>query len=121
MEGFKMKTFKELSEEYKELLIEGAKLKKKKIFKPDERGNLKKVLKVYCADSDGKVAKGFKIDGKKCSKMSPAEEKEKMKTMKKVQKTKKKNSSKLAKRAELIRKKKEGKGLIKKKVDLDEK
>ena len=111
-----MKTFKELSEEYSELL-EGAKLKKKKVFKPDANGNLKKVLKKYCADSDGKVAKGFKIEGTKCAKMTPAEEKEKMKTMKKVQKTKRKNASKIAKRAAIIRRKKEAKGLIAKKED----
>lgn len=111
-----MKTFIELSEEYVELL-EGAKLRKKKIFKPDEKGNLKKVVKTYCADSDGAIAKGFKIDGKKCSKISPAEAKEKMKTMKKVQKTKRKNSTKLAKRAEKIKKKREAKGLIKKKEE----
>jgi hypothetical protein len=116
-----MKTFKELSEEYKEL-IEGAKLKKKKVFKPDEKGNLKKVLKKYCADSDGSVAKGFKIvDGKQCKKMTPDEVKTKTKAMKKVMKTKKKNSTKIAKRAEMIRKKRESKGLIAKKVDTETK
>ena len=113
-----LKTFKELSQEYSELL-EGAKLKKKKVFKPDANGNLKKVLKKYCADSNGKVAKGFKIEGTKCVKMTPAEEKEKMKTMKKVQKTKRKNATKIAKRAEIIRKKKEAKGLIAKKVETE--
>lgn len=111
-----MKTFKELSEEYCEML-EGAKLKKKKVFVPDDKGNLKKVLKKYCADSDGAVAKGFKIDGKSCKKISPAEQKEKAKSSKKAQKTKKKNASKIAKRAEVIRKKRESKGLVPKKEE----
>ena len=106
-----MKTFKEMAIECAEF-NEGAKLIKKKVFRADEKGNLKKVLKKYCGNYDGNIAKGFKIvDGKKCAKMTPEEIKNKMKSMKKVKKTKLKNASKNAKRAEMIKKKREGKGL----------
>jgi len=107
-----MKTFKQIAEEYQENIDEGAKLKKMKKWVPDEKGNLKKVLKKFCADSNGKKAPGFKIvDGKKCEKMTPAEVKDKKKVMKKVMKTKKKHANKIEKRAEIIAKKKEAKGL----------
>jgi len=115
-----MKSFKEIAESYQEILDveeakkldEGAKLKKMKKWVPDEKGNLKKVLKKMCVDGDGKKAPGYKlVDGKKCEKMSPTEIKDKKKTMKKVMKTKKKNSIKIAKKAEIIAKKREAKGL----------
>jgi len=107
-----VKTFKEIAQEYQHSIDEGAKLKKVKKWVPDEKGNLKKVLKKYCVDSDGKKAPGFKIiDGKKCEKMTPAEVKDKIKIMKKVIKTKKKHANKIEKRAEIIAKKKEAKGL----------
>lgn len=105
-----MKSFKDIAESYQNELAE-AKLKKKKIWKADDRGNLKKTLIKYCADSDGQKAPGFKlVGGKKCAKMTPAEIASKKKTMKKVKKTKKKHASKIAKRAELIAKKRAAKG-----------
>jgi hypothetical protein len=107
-----MKTFKEIAEQYQEEIVEGAKLKKAKKWVPDDKGNLKRVLKKFCVDSDGQKAAGYKIvGGKKCQKMTPDEIKLKMKTMKKVNKTKKKNASKIAKKAEIIAKKRASKGL----------
>jgi hypothetical protein len=107
-----MKTFKDLSIEYSELL-EGAKLKKEKKWVPNEKGELKKVLKKFCVDSNGNKAQGYKlVDGKKCEKMNPAEIKKKEKSSKKAQKTKKKNSSKIEIRARKIMKKKISKGLV---------
>ena len=110
-----MRTFKEISIEYS--LFE-AKMKKVKKWKPDEKGNLKKVLVKQCQDSDGKKVPGFKVvGGKKCVKMSPAEIKDKVKISKKINKTKKKNSGKLKSRTEKIRKQKVSKGLISTKVE----
>jgi len=107
-----MKTFKEIAEEYQHSIDEGAKLKKVKKWVPDEKGNLKKVLKKMCVDTDNKKVPGYKIvDGKKCEKMTPTEVKDKKKAMKKVLKTKKKNANKIQKRAEIITKKREAKGL----------
>jgi hypothetical protein len=109
-----MKSFKEIAEEYqKEINIEeGAKLKKMKKWVPDEKGNLKKVLKKACVDTQGVRMPGYKIVGKKCEKMSPVEIKDKKKTMKKVMKTKKKHANINAKRAEVIARKRKSKGLI---------
>lgn len=100
-----MKSFKEIAEYYQSKIDE-AKFKKKKIWKADEKGNLKKTIIKFCADSDGQKAAGYKlVDGKKCAKMTPAEIMQKKKTSKKIEKTKKKNATKNAKRAEILAKK----------------
>jgi hypothetical protein len=105
------KSFKEIAKKYKDYLSE-AKMKKMKKWVPDEKGNLKKVVKKFCSDSDGK-AEGYKVvDGKKCVKMSPSEIHNKKKGMKIAQKTKIKNQSKIKRRAEKIKTKKIQKGLI---------
>ena len=91
----KMKTFREYTEE----IVEGAKFKKVKKFVADKQGNLKKVIKKECQDQEGNKVPGFKIvDGKKCQKMSPDDQK---------------NKNKNEKRAEKIKGKKIAKGLIK--------
>jgi len=108
-----MKSFKEIANEYQEEIFEGAKLKKAKKWIPDEKGNLKKVLKKICADSDGNKAPGYKlVGGKKCERMSGAEIKDKKKSSKKAQKTKNKNAIRNTKKAEKILKKKITKGLV---------
>ncbi len=111
-----MKTFKELSQEQNDLMIDisvsEAKFKKVKKWKADKKGNLKKVLVKQCQDSDGKKVAGYKVvGGKKCEKISPAELQTMKKTQKKIQKTKTKHSGKNKRRAELIQKKREAKGL----------
>ena len=104
-----MKSFKEIAENYQEILDE-AKLKKKKIWKADDKGNLKKTLIKYCADSDGQKVNGFKlVDGKKCVKMSQDEIKTRFKAMRKSKKTKRKNASKNAKKAAIISKRRKAK------------
>lgn len=116
-----MKSFRELSEEYKTLLIEGAKFKKVKKWISDGKGNLKKVIKKECQDSDGKKLPGFKVvDGKACKKMTPEEIKIKKKAAKKTQKTKSLHAGKIERNAEKLMRKKEAKGLINKKVKLDD-
>ena len=111
-----MKPFKDIAEEYQEAINEAineAKFKKVKKWKPDAKGNLKKVLVKQCQNSDGGKAAGFKVvDGKKCVKMSPDEIKTKKKSMKKAGKTKMKHSGKIARKAAIIKKKKISKGLI---------
>lgn len=113
-----IKSFKQITESYAELLE--VMLKKKKVWKPDEKGNLKKVIKKECHDANGR-AEGFKVVGKKCEKMSPGEVKTKEKAMKKAQKTKIKNAGKIERRAEKIMKKKIAKGLVQPKEITDDK
>lgn len=111
-----MKTFKEMSEEYSDLL-ESAIFKKVKKWKPDANGKLVKVLVKQCQDADGKKVPGYKVvGGKKCEKMSGSERLQKTKTAKKVIKAKKRNSGKLAARAKKIMQQKIAKGLIDKPI-----
>ena len=115
-----MKTFKELSEDYSELL-ESAMFKKVKKWKADANGKLVKVLVKQCQDSDGNKVPGYKVvGGKKCEKMSGSERLQKTKTAKKILKTKKRNSGKLIARAKKIMQQKIAKGLVKKPVVPDD-
>ena len=107
-----MKTFKEIAMDY-QIMIEGAKLKKKKTWIPDASGKLKKVLKKMCVDTEGSAAAGYKIVGKKCEKMNPAEIKSKSRSARKAQKTKAKHASKIEKKSLKVYKQKLAKGLVK--------
>lgn len=107
-----MKSFKEIAREY-QLIDEAAKFKKEKKWSTDKNGDIKKVMKKACVDADGKKVPGYKlVDGNKCVKMTPAEIKLRQKTAKKSMKTKVRHSSQIQRRAEKIRNKKIGKGLI---------
>jgi len=108
-----MKSFKEMAEHYQKEINEGAKLKKKKTWVPDENGKLKKVLKKMCVNTEGSKAAGYKVvDGKKCEKMNPSEIKDKSRAARKAQITKSKHSTKIEKKALKVYKQKLAKGLV---------
>jgi hypothetical protein len=105
-----MKSFKEIAELYSKQLDE-AKLKKLKKFVPDEKGNLKKIIKKECHDKDGK-AEGWKVQGTKCVKQSNEEQRNRIKGQKSAVKKKAMLKNKYDKKAAKVLKKRVAKGLI---------
>ena len=103
-------TFRQLAKDYS-VQLEEAKLKKLKKWVPDEKGNLKKVIKKECHDMDGKAA-GWKVQGKKCVKQSNEEKRNKIKGQKSANKVKAMRANKYEKKAQKVIRKKIAKGLL---------